>query len=341
MSQQGNTLFSPTDSRQADLFRWLNEVVTEPILSWEPLVGDASFRRYFRLQTANGSYIVMDAPPDKENTERFVMIARALHQRGLLAPNIIAENVKDGFLILTDFGNITYLHALKTRSPEILYKNALKTLVRLQDKKTAQGLSLPHFNADWMYEEWALHQEWFLQQFLHLSKADHALQSAYDALIQSALSQPHVFMHRDFHAGNLMLLPHDEVGLLDFQDAFMGPLTYDLASILRDCYIDWPREKVTKWALFYYHLLRLEGELQSISEEQFLNWFDWMSIQRHLKAVMIFARKSLRDDVHHYLTFIPRTLNYIVSVSAGYRELAAITSFYQSIVVPAFMSRQT
>jgi aminoglycoside/choline kinase family phosphotransferase len=267
---------------------------------------------------------------------RFMAIAKAIIARDLKAPVIYAHNIADGFLILSDFGDLTYLRALETHQPAPLYQTALRALSVLQESHTDKDLSLPHFTHDLMRIEWVWHKEWFLNKLLNLHDATSLLDATYDLLIENALLQPQVFMYRDFHAGNLMLLPDGDVGLLDFQDAFIGPITYDLVSLLRDCYIDWPPTAVMEWALFYYYLLCKRGALQGVSEQQFLKWFDWMGVQRHLKALMTFSRKAVRDHQPNYLKFVPRTLNYIISISHRYDELSAIASFYEDMVLPRF-----
>ncbi len=174
--------------------------------------------------------------------------------------------------------------------------------------------------------------EWTLHKWLGITSVPAAVHTCYEQLITSALEQPQVFMHRDFHSANLMVLPAQEVGILDFQDAFIGPVTYDPASLLRDCYIEWPAAKTTEWALFYADLLKLP-------EEKFIRWFDFMSIQRHIKALMTFARKAVRDNTPRYLAHVPRTLNYIITVSAAYPELDALRQFYTETVMPAVQQK--
>ena len=341
MNQQWNPQLIANDERTRALVDWLQVASPAPIAGLVPMTADASFRRYFRLLTDVGSYVVMDAPPLQEDVSRFIHLARFLSERGLNAPHIYAENVQAGFLILSDFGDLTYLNAFKTNAPTPLYENALKVLAILHRCHDTPPFALPHFTHDFMQSEWLLHQQWFLQGLLTLQDHDSALDHVYDLLVENALLQPQVFMYRDFHAGNLMLLPDGKVGLLDFQDALIGPLTYDLASLLRDCYVDWPATDVSKWALFYYDLLQQQGELQDVSAIQFLRWFDWMGIQRHLKALLTFARKTVRDKEARYLAFVPRTLNYIVTVSRKYDELLPMTRFYSDQVLPLFMRKFT
>lgn len=316
------------DVRRQDLEQWLKSMLGLLEIQLQPMQGDASFRRYFRVE----SYVAMDAPPPRENCVPFVAIAKALREMGLQTPDIIHADIQRGFLLLTDFGNQTYLKALAEGNADMLYQRALEALVIMQGCKHVSGHALSPFTADFMWQEWAWHQEWFLQKYLGLdvAKDTQALGQCYELLVKSATNQPQVFMHRDYHSANLMVLPGD-VGILDFQDAFIGPVTYDLVSLLRDCYIDWPAQQVEKWALVYFALLRDNGMLQDVSEVEFLRWFDFMGLQRHLKALMTFARKHVRDQQSEYLAFMPRTLNYIVTVSGRYKELAPLHDYYLKV----------
>lgn len=316
------------DERQLELIRWLQSVAGLQNVKLKAMQGDASFRRYFRVQ----SFVAMDAPPPRENCAPFVAIARALRRLGLQVPEIFHANIEQGFLLLTDFGERTYLKTLNFENADTLYGHALSALRMMQGCQEVPSHHLPLFNADFMWQEWLWHQEWFLQKYLGLdiSNEQQALDAGYQLLIASALEQPQVFMHRDYHSANLMVLLQD-VGILDFQDAFIGPMTYDLVSLLRDCYIDWPVQQVERWALAYLASLHEQGEWLQISKDQFLRWFDLMGLQRHLKALMTFARKNVRDAQPAYLKFIPRTLNYVVSVSSRYQELKPLHQFYLKV----------
>jgi len=317
------------DIRQQALVQWLESVAGLSQVALQPMQGDASFRRYFRVQ----SFVAMDAPPPQENCAPFVAIAHALRGMGVQVPEIIQADIAHGFLLLTDFGDKTYLKTLNSQNADMLYQRALKALAVMQGCQQVPSHTLSLFDADFMRKEWQWHQEWFLQKYLNIDFASQqqSLDACYEVLITSAINQPQMFMHRDYHSGNLMVLPN-EVGILDFQDAFIGPVTYDLASLLRDCYIDWPASQVEKWVLDYLALLqKLKPELQKVSRGQFLRWFDLMGLQRHIKALMTFARKKVRDHQSNYLQHIPRTLNYIVEVSARYDELAPLHQFYARV----------
>lgn len=315
--------------RKEALVQWLNKIVGESV-EIIPLPHDASFRRYFRLQTAKGSYLVMDAPPSLENTQPFVAISSALRELGLQAPDVIAIDREQGFLLITDFGNTTYLNALNATNADELYQRALQALAAMQSIRTIPHHTMPFFTAEFMQKEWNWHKEWFSEKWLNLPPVSKSVDDCYQLLVNAAVNQPQVFMHRDYHAGNLMVLT-DDIGILDFQDAFIGPVTYDLASLLRDCYIAWPVSQVVGWVEDYRQRLQAKGLLQGISREIFLRWFDFMSLQRHLKALMTFARKKVRDQQPQYLQHIPRTIAYIKSVSANYPELKALQEYAEII----------
>ncbi len=315
--------------RKEALVQWVSKIIGETG-ELKPLPHDASFRRYFRLMTAKGSYLVMDAPPSLENTQPFVAISSALREKNLKAPDIIAMNREQGFLLITDFGDTTYLSALNATNADELYQRALHALATMQSIREVPNHTLPFFTAEFMQKEWAWHKEWFSEKWLNLSSLPNNLDDCYQLLVTSAIHQPQVFMHRDYHAGNLMVLTN-EVGILDFQDAFIGPVTYDLASLLRDCYIVWPGNQVAQWVDHYQRLLQAKGLLQNISSDTFLRWFDLMSLQRHLKALMTFARKKVRDQQPQYLQHIPRTIQYIKTVSAKYPTLQPLQEYAEII----------
>lgn len=317
--------------REQALIHWLQTDCAMPSVTLKPLPGDASFRRYFRLESPAASFIVMDAPPAQENCQPFVAIAKALRGLGLNTPDIIKANLQQGFLLLTDFGDVTYLKALTHDNADQLYQRALLALAELQRCRTVSDWTVPLFTRDFMWQEWAWHKEWFKDKLLGLTTTtiEQDLDACMALIIESAVSQPQVFMHRDYHSANLMVLPEGDVGILDFQDAFIGPVTYDVVSLLRDCYIDWPEQRVNVWALSYRDMLQAQGLLLDVSEETFLRWFDWMGLQRHLKALLTFARKQVRDQQSHYLKHIPRTLNYLSQTSQRYPELVALHAYLQ------------
>lgn len=328
--------------RREAFFAWLAMSLNHQSLTVNPMPGDASFRYYSRIYTGSTSFVAMDAPPP-ENCQAFVAISRALREMGLNTPEIIAADLNLGFLLLTDFGDDTFLKTLSNENVECLYESALQALARLKNCNDVQDHSLPLFTADFMQKEWAWHKEWFLEKWLGLgiSRYEKELDASFTFLADQAAKQPQVFMHRDYHSANLMVLPEGGVGILDFQDAFIGPITYDLVSLLRDCYIAWPKEQVKKWALRYREILMDQGQLHKTDEATFLHWFDWMGLERHLKALFTFARKAVRDHDEKYLKHIPRTLNYVQEVSASYAELSSLHAFYTQVVPPALSRKLT
>jgi len=320
-----------TDIRQTVLQSWLKKQLGDCTL--QAMQGDASFRRYFRIHHAGSSYVAMDAPPDKENCLPFIAIANALREKGLCTPEIIASDLSQGFLLLTDFGNQLYLTTLSdTIQAESLYGIALDALAVLRTQKNIADWQLPHFTQNFMRNELELFKEWFLLKYLQITlttQDEKKLNDCFDFLAIFASQQPQVFMHRDYHSANLMILPNHQVGILDFQDACIGPVTYDLVSLLRDCYIDWPETTVIHLVSRYYEQLT---DLRSTPAE-FLQWFDLMGIQRHLKALLTFSRKYCRDNNANYLQHIPRTLNYILSIGERYSECAFLCRFMKDNVL--------
>ncbi len=294
------------------------------------LPGDASFRRYARVQHANQTWIAMDASAEKNSCVPFAAIATALRRSGLHAPQVIASDFERGFLLLSDLGDRVLLRELTEVNALQYYQRALDAL-RMMQQVTLDDFALKLFTAEFMYQELQLFREWFLQKHLALT-LDFSTQKMLDhtflLLAESAASQPRVFMHRDFHSANLMLLPDDEIGILDFQDAFMGPVTYDLVSLLRDCYIAWPEQMVQKWLHSFHEKMTLPG----VSYNQLTHWFDWMGLQRHMKALLTFSRKFHRDNNSNYLQHIPRTLNYILTISERYAETRQLHQFLTNVV---------
>ncbi len=295
------------------------------------LPGDASARRYYRIQHASGSFIALDASAEKASCAPFVAVADMLTAAGLSVPQVYAMDDAAGFLLLTDFGDQRYLEILSSSQvaqAEKLYGRALDALIILQRCQPVKH-ALPFFDEAFILREMHLFVAWFLENYLHLSLS-RIIQLEFKKLFQFfvdvLLSQPQVVMHRDYHSANLMLLAEEKVGILDFQDAVWGPPVYDLVSLLRDCYIAWPEAQVEKWAL---HFADQSGWLQHTSAENFLYWFDIVGIQRHLKALMIFARKWCRDQNANYLKHIPRTLQYLRCITAKYPECYALNQFLQ------------
>ena len=323
--------------RLKQLENWLKDTVGLKAFTIEPASGDASFRRYFRVTLDDGSTrIAMDAPPDKEDCHPFVAITEKLEPLGLNVPSIHASDLSQGFLLLKDLGSTHYLDALNEQSVERLYGDALGALVIIQACAPVEGL--PPYDEALLRREMSLFPDWLLEKQLGLvlSSDDRMmLEAVFSFLTANALEQPQVCVHRDYHSRNLLVTPSPNPGIIDFQDAVLGPVTYDLVSLLRDCYIRWPIERVESWAEGYFHLAKQSGVLREEDEAHFLRWFDLMGVQRQLKASGIFARLNQRDGKPGYLKDIPRTLGYILDVAPKYPELEALAAMIRERVLPS------
>ncbi len=318
------------------LRQWLDGDLGMAGFDIEPASADASFRRYFRVTHHGESRIVMDAPPDKEDICPFVRIGRQLRSIGLNVPEILAENIDQGFLLLGDLGSRQYLDELDEQSVDRLYGDAMGALLTLQSRGPGAD-ELPPYDRDMLWREMALFRDWLCHKHLGITPDGTILEllnETFALLADNALQQPAVSVHRDYHSRNLMVC-EENPGILDFQDAVYGPVTYDLASLLRDCYIAWPRERVEKWVLGYHDMAVESGILSERQEERFLRWFDLMGVQRHLKASGIFARLNHRDGKPGYLKDVPRTLDYVLEVSGRYAELAPFRQLLEEHVMPA------
>jgi aminoglycoside/choline kinase family phosphotransferase len=324
--------------RLEQLSRWLRIRLGSAELEMHAASSDASFRRYVRVRRGTDTYIVMDAGPVPEGARTFVAFARAFRDVGLNVPDVLEADFESGFLLLTDLGVRTYLQVLDADNANRLYGDAIGALIVLQARGlSVEGQAPPPYDRDLLLREMGLFRQWLLESYLAVSLDDqeHAqLQGIFGLLADAALEQPRVSVHRDYHSRNLMVVPRNNPGILDFQDAVEGPVTYDLVSLLRDCYIAWPQERVTGWIEGYYELALQSGVLREDDEERFVRWFDWMGVQRHLKAAGIFARLKLRDGKTEYLRDIPRTLGYVAAVSERYQELCPLVGLLRERVLP-------
>lgn len=315
------------NDREQLLREWLETVLPAPLTRMAPASSDASFRRYFRVWYDGQTRIVMDAPPAQEDCRPFVAMAQALRGLGLNAPEVLAGDLDQGLLLLTDLGSRQYLAELDDHRVSGLYDDALAALARLQIGGDPGSALLPPYDSALLHREMELFRDWFLGRLLGLNLSEdehHLLDHTFALLTDNALEQPRVWVHRDYHSRNLMITDPDNPGILDFQDAVVGAVTYDLVSLLRDCYVAWPRSQVEAWALDYRVRLRALGMSGLDDAGQFLRWFDLMGVQRHLKAIGIFARLNLRDGKPGYLGDIPRTLGYVLEVAGRYAELARL-----------------
>jgi hypothetical protein len=309
----------------------------------EPASVDASFRRYFRVTRGEDTYIAMDAPPEKENLGPFLSVARLLLGIGLNVPMILANHPERGFLLLSDLGRRQYLDELGVDGAvDPLYADALGALSEMQ---TAGSIArdLPPYGHALLMREMELMPTWFLREHLRLqvSSAERGmLDRLFEMLAQSALEQPVTFVHRDYHSRNLLVTSTNNPGILDFQDAVLGPVTYDLVSLLKDCYIAWPAAQVRAWALQHRERLLAKGFPLEASEAKFIHWFDLVGLQRHIKVLGIFARLYYRDGKSQYLKDLPRVLRYTREVAEGCAEMAQFADFIAKRIEPEFRSAQ-
>ncbi|MGJ0486699.1 MAG: aminoglycoside phosphotransferase family protein [Methylomicrobium sp.] len=321
------------DLRIMAMLDWLRHDLLMTIASCEPASSDASFRRYFRVEGPEGRFVVMDAPPEKENVAAFIKVNRLLEAADVHVPQIFAENPEEGFLLLEDFGSSDFLSRVTSENAATLYQTALDSLFRLQARTPISSCGLPAYDHPLLTRELGIFDEWFLGQWLDVEMPAGIRESLHQNLIASALEQPRICVHRDYHSRNLMVLEAASPGILDFQDAVIGPVTYDLVSLLRDCYVAWPEQQVRDWMNGYYRRL-FDAQLIDCSLEQFRRWFDWMGMQRHLKAIGIFTRLNLRDGKPGYLKDIPRTMNYVLTQANVYPEFAEFGEFLRTKVLP-------
>jgi N-acetylmuramate 1-kinase len=328
-----------TDARAELIHAWLTRELALTVMSLEPASSDASFRRYFRAVTTSGSFIVMDAPPGKEDVRPYLKVSRLLEGLPVHVPHVHAQDPGRGLLLLEDLGRTLYLERLTAGAdPELLYGDALDALAIIQVRGLAACRELAPYGRAELVRELALMPEWFLAKHLTLELSDAESRLITDTdefLISEALAQPTVFVHRDYHARNLMVVPERNPGIIDFQDALAGPVGYDLVSLLKDCYIAWPRPRVLQWLRGFRARLLAQGGAAGASEEEFLRWFDLIGVQRHLKVLGIFCRLWYRDGKVGYLGDLPRTLAYVRDVCARYAELAPFGAFIEARIADA------
>lgn len=316
-------------NRQSALNKWLAESLGTENFSYVALAGDASFRHYYRLQHGSDTRIIMDAPPDKEPMHTFLAVDKLLSTHGVRAPHIYAADESLGFALLEDFGDELLLNVLSEHNASAIYQAAIQSLLQIQ---TCPTTLLPCFDQNFMQGELSLFRQWFLGAYLQLSLSpseEALLAHTFNWLTAEIAKQPSVFVHRDYHSRNLMLLANTtqpSIGVIDFQDAMLGPITYDLVSLLKDCYIQWPRALVMQMVnTFYEH----SAPAQQVSLPVFVRGFDLAGLQRHLKVLGIFSRLWLRDGKQNYLQHLPLILHYLRDCLESYEELQAFYHFVQ------------
>jgi aminoglycoside/choline kinase family phosphotransferase len=320
-------------ARLEQIHHWIQHKLGVTEYTLAPASMDASFRRYFRLRYNGISRIVMDAPPGQENCNAYIDVAMRLQAAGVHVPTILEQDLGQGFLLISDLGTDLYLDALTGETADRLYGDAFQALAAIQGRADMKGL--PPYDEHLFMQEMMLFPDWLLGRHLNIkmtAEQQDGLRRVFSYLCASALDQPRVFVHRDYHSRNLMVCPGHNPGIVDFQDAVAGPVTYDLVSLLKDCYIKWPRQRVYNWAVEYYRGIKLPA---AVSQSLFLRWFDLMGVQRQLKASGIFARLYHRDQKPGFLKDIPRTLSYILDLGTEHPELKFLVDLIEERVMPA------
>lgn len=320
-------------SREDQLSTWLEKVLGTAAPPVAPASSDASFRRYFRVVVDGYTLIVMDAPPSHENCEPFIHAARVFADAGLHVPRVLEQNLEQGFLLLSDLGSTTYLAAMQSGKHDVnaLYRDAYLALVRLQSA-SRQG-EFPDYDEALLTREMQLFPDWYIGKHLQVelgSEQQQALRSTFDLLNRNILGQPQVYVHRDYHSRNLMVCEPNP-GVLDFQDAVFGAITYDLVSLLKDAYVKWEEEQILDWAIRYWQAAKKTGLPVAGDFADFYRDFEWMGVQRHLKVLGIFARLYHRDGKDGYLKDMPLVMHYLYTACTRYRELGPLVKLLDQL----------
>jgi len=308
--------------RKIQLENWLKQVLSIQAFTLTAASADASFRRYFRVHLSDKTLIAMDAPPPQENCTSFVKVAKLMLNAGLNVPEVLAQDLTNGFLLLSDLGDETYLSALNNDSASGLYLNATDALIKMQI--VSQANVLPVYDEVLLTREMQLFPDWYVAKHLQAelnTEQQVVLKNTFDILNKNILSQSQVYVHRDFHSRNLMLTKQNNPGILDFQDAVYGAITYDLVSLLKDAYIEWDEEQIIDWAVRYWQPAKKAGLPVSEDFSEFYRDFEWMGAQRHIKILGIFARLYYRDGKEGYLKDMPLVMHYLRKVCERYVEL--------------------
>ena len=305
------------------LENWLKEQFPEKPFTLQSASADASFRRYFRVSFKDQTLIAMDAPPQQEDCTPFLLAAGILAATGVHVPKIVAQNLNQGFLLLSDLGDTTFLQALNNQvdSADQLYGDAIDALIKLQLSQQVEGL--PGYDEALLLKELNLFPDWYVAKHLRVAiteKQQAVLQSIFTRIIQNNIAQPRVLVHRDFHSRNLMVTSPNP-GIIDFQDAVVGPITYDLVSLFKDAYIRWDEERILDWMIRYWEKARKAGLPVSTDFAEFYRDFEWMGVQRHIKILGVFSRLYYRDGKENYLDDMPLVMEYLRKTCKRYREL--------------------
>jgi N-acetylmuramate 1-kinase len=318
--------------RQQQLAEWLHSLFPDEQFTLAPASADASFRRYFRANFGDRTLIVMDAPPKQEDCRPFLHIAKLFEEAGTHVPHVYAQDLNQGFLLLSDLGNTTYLQALTSANARELYDAATDALIKIQ--LASRDNELPTYDKALLLREMRLFPEWYIEKHLKttLSEAQKAkLETVFARIIAGNLAQPRVYVHRDYHSRNLMKLEDNNPGILDFQDAVYGPITYDLASLFKDAYIRWEEEQIIDWLVHYWEKARMAGLLVNQDFGEFYRDYEMMGVQRHIKVLGIFARLYHRDGKDGYLKDLPLVMAYLRAACERYIDLKPLLNLLDKL----------
>lgn len=338
-SMSTNTPSATPDERLSQLTAWLGTLGLVQVESRRPASADASFRRYFRLDVLpelqaklGPTLIAMDAPPDRENVPAYLKVQALLLDAGVSVPAVVAQDVPNGFLLISDLGTTTYLQRLTVDNAPFMYSDAVDALVKFQ--LHSQPGVLPEYDRAFIVRELNLFPEWFIGKHLGITMTEaqqKQLDTVFEAIISNCLAQQQVFMHRDYHSRNLMFLDQGNPGVLDFQDAVFGPVTYDLGSLLRDAYIQWDEELVLDWVVRYWQTAKQVGLPVNPDIDAFYQDFEFMALQRHLKILGIFCRLNYRDGKTNYMADLPTVSDYVRKTANRYTVLKPLARLLDTL----------
>lgn len=328
-----------TDIRIQALRTWVEQILDLRGIELRPLGGDAGFRRYFRFDpkaaqsNTTQNWLAVDAPPATEDSKRFVDLAVLLSESGVRVPAIKAVDIEQGFLLVEDLGDQLVYNIINLANADAIYPQANQLIAQIQTISPPNWLE--EYDRTFLTREMQLCSDWFIEKLLCYSLNDQEkiqLEKVFSLMADSAIEQPQVLVHRDFHSRNLLVCDDTSLACIDFQGALKGPLTYDTVSLLRDCYLRWPANKVHQWSLDFYQ--QIQSRHPAISPDTFCRWFDWMGLQRHIKVLGIFARLHLRDNKSHYLRDLPLVIRYTLEACRQYPELASFVEWFDEKLIP-------